>query len=232
MKALLRIYQMASTLNCTLLELYIANALPIMALSSNMTNKIQVSRPVCSATAAGRVFGPLKALYGNPLKAPTVRIMAKKQSALQGTIALNRKARFDYLLHERFEAGLVLTGWEVKALRAGKAQLTDTYVLLKDGEAFLLGSNITPLNTASTHVNADPKRTRKLLLHRKEIARLIGATQQKGQTCIPMALFWKGNRVKCEIALATGKKEHDKRAAIKEREWKLDKQRLMKDFNR
>ena len=224
MKALLRIYLMASTLNCTLLELYIANALPIMALSSNMTNKIQVSRPVCSATAAGRVFGPLKAL--------TVRIMAKKQSALQGTIALNRKARFDYLLHERFEAGLVLTGWEVKALRAGKAQLTDTYVLLKDGEAFLLGSNITPLNTASTHVNADPKRTRKLLLHRKEIARLIGATQQKGQTCIPMALFWKGNRVKCEIALATGKKEHDKRAAIKEREWKLDKQRLMKDFNR
>ena len=195
-----------------------------MALSSNMTNKIQVSRPVCSATAAGRVFGPLKAL--------TVRIMAKKQSAHQGTIALNRKARFDYLLHERFEAGLVLTGWEVKALRAGKAQLTDTYVLLKDGEAFLLGSNITPLNTASTHVNADPKRTRKLLLHRKEIARLIGATQQKGQTCIPMALFWKGNRVKCEIALATGKKEHDKRAAIKEREWKLDKQRLMKDFNR
>ena len=232
MKALLRIYQMASTLNCTLLELYIVNALHIMALSSNMTNKIQVSRPVCSATAAERVFGPLKALYGNPLKAPTVRIMAKKQSALQGTIALNRKARFDYLLHERFEAGLVLTGWEVKALRAGKAQLTDTYVLLKDGEAFLLGSNITPLNTASTHVNADPKRTRKLLLHRKEIARLIGATQQKGQTCIPMALFWKGNRVKCEIALATGKKEHDKRAAIKEREWKLDKQRLMKDFNR
>ena len=224
MKALLRIYQMASTLSCTLLELYIANALPIMALSSNMTNKIQVSRPVCSATAAGRVFGPLKAL--------TVRIMAKKQSALQGTIALNRKARFDYLLHERFEAGLVLTGWEVKALRAGKAQLTDTYVLLKDGEAFLLGSNITPLNTASTHVNADPKRTRKLLLHRKEIARLIGATQQKGQTCIPMALFWKGKMVKCEIALATGKKEHDKRATIKEREWKLDKQRLMKDFNR
>ena len=215
---------MASTLDCTLLELYIGNALPIMALSSNITKKIQVSRPVCSATAAGRVFGPLKAL--------TVRIMAKKQSALQGTIALNRKARFDYLLHERFEAGLVLTGWEVKALRAGKAQLTDTYVLLKDGEAFLLGSNITPLNTASTHVNADPKRTRKLLLHRKEIARLIGATQQKGQTCIPMALFWKGKMVKCEIALATGKKEHDKRATIKEREWKLDKQRLMKDFNR
>ena len=168
----------------------------------------------------------------NPLKALTVRIMAKKQSARQGTIALNRKARFEYLLHERFEAGLVLTGWEVKALRAGKAQLTDTYVLLKDGEAFLLGSNITPLNTASTHVNADPKRTRKLLLHRKEIARLIGATQQKGQTCIPLALFWKGKRVKCEIALATGKKEHDKRATIKEREWKLDKQRLMKDFNR
>ena len=158
--------------------------------------------------------------------------MAKKGKANPGTIALNKKARFDYHLHERFEAGLVLTGWEVKSLRAGKAQLTDTYVLLKDGEAFLLGSNITPMNSASTHVVTDAQRTRKLLLHKKEIARLIGATQQKGQTCIPMAIYWKGNKVKCEIALATGKKDHDKRAAIKDREWDRDKQRLMKDYNR
>ena len=156
--------------------------------------------------------------------------MAKKRSP--GTIAQNRKARFEYELHERFEAGLALAGWEVKALRAGKAQLTDTYVLLKDGEAFLLGCNIAPLGFASTHVNPDPQRTRKLLLHKKELARLIGATKQKGQTCIPMALYWKGNRVKCEIALATGRKTHDKRAAIKEREWKVDKQRLFKDYNR
>ena len=159
-------------------------------------------------------------------------IMAKKGKANPGTIALNKKARFEYQLHERFEAGLALTGWEVKSLRAGKVQLTDTYVLLKNGEAFLLGSNITPMNSASTHVVADPQRTRKLLLHKKEIARLIGATQQKGQTCIPLAIYWKGNRVKCEIALATGKKDHDKRASIKDREWNRDKQRLMKDYNR
>ena len=158
--------------------------------------------------------------------------MVEKGKASPGTIALNKKARFDYQLHERFEAGLALTGWEVKSLRAGKAQLTDTYVLLKGGEAFLLGSNITPLNTTSTHVVADPQRTRKLLLHKKEISRLIGATQQKGQTCIPMAIYWKANRVKCEIALATGKKDHDKRATIKDREWNRDKQRLMKDYNR
>jgi len=159
-------------------------------------------------------------------------IMAKKGKANPGTIALNKKARFEYQLHERFEAGLALTGWEVKSLRAGKVQLTDTYVLLKNGEAFLLGSNITPMNSASTHVVADPQRTRKLLLHKKEIARLVGATQQKGQTCIPLAIYWKGNRVKCEIALATGKKDHDKRASIKDREWNRDKQRLMKDYNR
>ena len=158
--------------------------------------------------------------------------MAKKAKANPGTIARNKKARFEYQLHERFEAGLALTGWEVKSLRAGKAQLTDTYILLKDGEAFLLGSNITPLNTASTHVIADPQRTRKLLLHKKEISKLIGATQQKGQTCIPLAIYWKGNKVKCEIALATGKKDHDKRAAIKDRDWDRDKQRLMKDYNR
>lgn len=155
--------------------------------------------------------------------------MAKKSGKTSpGTIALNKKARFEYTLLERFEAGIELTGWEVKALRAGKAQLTDTYVLLKDEEAFLLGCHIIPLSSASTHVLADPQRTRKLLLHKKEIAHLIGATKQKGQTCIPLAIYWKGNKIKCEIALAIGKKTHDKRAAIKERDWNRDKQRLMK----
>jgi len=155
--------------------------------------------------------------------------MPKKSAKTSpGKIAVNKRARFEYSLHEHFEAGIELTGWEVKALRAGKAQLTDTYVLLKDGEAFLLGCNITPLPSASTHVLADPQRTRKLLLHKKEIARLIVATKQKGQTCIPLALYWKGNRVKCEIAIATGKKTHDKRAAIKERDWNRDKARVLK----
>lgn len=158
--------------------------------------------------------------------------MAKKGLKFSpGTIALNKKAKFEYLLHERFEAGVELTGWEVKALRAGRAQLTDTYVLLKGGEAFLLGCNITPLASASTHVLADPQRTRKLLLHKREITKLIGATGQKGQTCVPLALYWKGSRVKCEIALATGKKIHDKRASIKERDWNRDKARVLKADN-
>ncbi|XOV85981.1 MAG: SsrA-binding protein SmpB [Pseudomonadota bacterium] len=146
-----------------------------------------------------------------------------------GTIALNKKAKFEYQLHDRFEAGLVLAGWEVKSLRAGKVQLTDTYVLLKDGEAFLLGCNITPLPSASTHVLADPTRTRKLLLHKQQLARLFSMVQQKGQTCVPLALYWKDNKVKCEIALATGKKTHDKRATIKERDWNRDKARVMKE---
>lgn len=157
---------------------------------------------------------------------------ANKSSTSRGTIALNKKAKFEYELHERFEAGLALEGWEVKSMRAGKAQLTDTYVLLKNGEAFLLGAHIEPLKTTSTHITPDPTRTRKLLLHRKELARLVGATQQKGQTCIPLAIYWKANKVKCEIALATGKKEHDKRASIKDRDWQRDKQRMMKDYNR
>ncbi len=158
--------------------------------------------------------------------------MSKKKPKVQSnTIALNKKAKFDYHIHERFEAGLALEGWEVKSMRAGKVQLTDTYVLLQRGEAFLLGCNITPLNTASTHVQADPRRTRKLLLHKTEIARLIGATQQKGQACIALALYWKANKVKCEIALATGKKAHDKRASIKERDWSRDKSRIMKVTN-
>lgn len=158
--------------------------------------------------------------------------MAKKPKMNPGTIAQNKKARFEYHLHEHFEAGLALEGWEVKSLREGKVQLTDTYVLLKNEEAFLLGCNITPLQSASTHFVPDPQRTRKLLLHKNEIAKLVGATQQKGYTLVPLALYWKGNRVKCEIALASGKKEHDKRATIRARDWSRDKQRLVKEYNR
>jgi len=152
----------------------------------------------------------------------------KKKKPTSNTIALNKRARHDYELSDRFEAGLALQGWEVKSLREGKVQLVDTYVLIKNGEAFLLGAHITPLQSASTHVVADPTRTRKLLLHKKEIARIFAATQQKGYTCIATALYWKNNRVKCEIALAKGKHLHDKRADEKARDWNREKQRLMK----
>ena len=155
----------------------------------------------------------------------------KKPKQPSSTIAQNKRGRFDYHIGERFEAGLALTGWEVKSMRAGKALLTDTYVLLKDGEAFLLGAHVTPLDTASTHVITEPARTRKLLLHKRELAKLFVATAQKGHTCIPLALYWKGNKVKCEIALASGKKQHDKRATIKEREWSRDKSRVLKAYN-
>lgn len=145
-----------------------------------------------------------------------------------GTIALNKRATHDYLLEERFEAGLVLEGWEVKSIRGGKAQLVDSYVLLRDGEAWLLGANIAPLASASTHVVADPQRTRKLLLHARELARIFAATQQKGFTCIATAMYWKGNKVKCEIALGKGKKLHDKRASQRDHDWNRQKQRILK----
>ncbi len=153
---------------------------------------------------------------------------SKGDNAKNPTIALNRRARHDYHLEDRFEAGLALEGWEVKSLRDGKGQLVDSYVLIKDGEAWLLGAMITPLPSASTHVVPDPQRTRKLLLHAREISRIYVATQQKGYTCVATALYWKGNKVKCEVALAKGKKQHDKRAAVKEREWTRQKGRLLK----
>ncbi len=154
--------------------------------------------------------------------------MAKKQKTSPGSIAQNKKARHDYHIEEKFEAGLVLSGWEVKSLRAGKVQLTESYVLLKDGEAWLLGAHITPLKTASTHVVADPTRTRKLLLNRRELGKLFASKEQKGHTCVPLALYWKKNLVKCEIALVTGKKQHDKRATEKERDWNREKQRTLR----
>ncbi|MCG7198425.1 SsrA-binding protein SmpB [Marinobacter pelagius] len=156
----------------------------------------------------------------------------KKPGTPSSTIALNKKAKHEYHIEERFEAGLSLLGWEVKSLRAGKAQLVDAYVLLKNGEAWLLGAHITPLSTASTHVIADPTRTRKLLLHKKEIAKIIGKVNQAGFTCIPLALYWKKNKVKCEIALAKGKKQFDKRATEKERDWNRQKQRIIREVNR
>lgn len=144
------------------------------------------------------------------------------------TIALNKKSRHEYILEERFEAGLVLEGWEVKSLRAGKVQIRDSYILLKGGEAFLFGAVITPLSTVSTHFTPDPQRTRKLLLHRDELNRLIGAVERKGYALIPTAMFWKKGRAKLEIALAKGKKLHDKRASEKERDWARQKSRIMK----
>lgn len=155
----------------------------------------------------------------------------KKPKAPSSTIAQNKKARHDYHITERFEAGLALQGWEVKSLREGKAQITDTYVLLKDGEAFLIGGNITPLLSASTHFVTDPSRTRKLLLHRKELNKLIEATQQKGHTAVCTALYWKKHLIKAEISLAQGKKDHDKREAEKNRDWDRQKQRVLRQHN-
>lgn len=145
------------------------------------------------------------------------------------TIALNKRAFHDYFIEERFEAGLVLEGWEVKSLRDGKVQLAESYVLLKDGEAWLFGAHISPLKTASTHINPDPIRTRKLLLHQQELSKLYGKVDQKGYTLIPTALYWKRGRAKLEIGLAKGKKQYDKRQTEKEKDWKLQKQRLLKN---
>ncbi|MEJ6023266.1 SsrA-binding protein SmpB [Ramlibacter sp. PS4R-6] len=143
-------------------------------------------------------------------------------------IAENRKASFNYFFEERYEAGIVLQGWEVKALREGKAQLTDGYVVVKDGELFIIGLRIDPLKSASTHVNPEAQRTRKLLMHKDEIRRLIGKVEQKGYTLVPINLHWKAGKVKCEVALAKGKAEHDKRDTIRDREGKREVERAMK----
>jgi len=152
----------------------------------------------------------------------------KKPKQQSNTIVLNRKMRHDYFIEEKFEAGLALQGWEVKSLREGRVNLTDTYVMIKDGEAWLLGTNITPLNTVSTHYVTEPTRSRKLLLNYRELKKLDEAVKQKGRTCVCTALYWKGHLVKCEIALAKGKAAHDKRMDSKERDWSRQKQRLMR----
>lgn len=159
--------------------------------------------------------------------------MSKKQAPDHGpVIAQNRKAWHDYFIEEKYEAGLALMGWEVKSLRAGRVQIRDSYVLLKDGEAWLLGALITPLPTASTHISPDPARTRKLLLQRPEIDKLTGAVERRGYTLVPTAMYWKRGRAKVEIALARGKKEHDKRAAEKDRDWQRDRQRVLRSYGR
>ncbi len=157
--------------------------------------------------------------------------MAKqsRKKSNDNTIARNRRARFDYSIESNYETGLVLEGWEVKSLRAGKVQIDDSYVMVKDGELEWVGGTITPLISTSTHIFASPTRSRKLLLHRLEIDRLIGQIERKGYTLVPLALYWnKKGRVKMDIGLAKGKKEHDKRAAIKEREWNREKSRMLK----
>ncbi|MEZ5503347.1 MAG: SsrA-binding protein SmpB [Halioglobus sp.] len=154
--------------------------------------------------------------------------MAKKPQKPDNVIARNKRARFDYQLMDTFEAGVALSGWEVKSLRMGKADIADSYVLIKDGEAWLLGAHIIPLDTASTHFVTDPTRTRKLLLHKKELARLLEATAQKGLTCVCTQLYWKHHLVKARIALAVGKKSHDKRDTEKERDWNRQKQRIVR----
>ena len=143
-----------------------------------------------------------------------------------GTIAQNKRARHDYFIEEKFEAGMSLQGWEVKSLRAGRMSLTESYILLKNGEAYLFGAQIQPLLSASTHIVAEATRTRKLLLSKREIEKLMGAVNQKGYTCVPLACYWKGPLVKLEIALVKGKHLHDKRATEKDRDWQRDKARI------
>ncbi|HET6604782.1 MAG TPA: SsrA-binding protein SmpB [Xanthomonadaceae bacterium] len=159
--------------------------------------------------------------------------MAKKAAGKDSgsTIALNKRARHEYHLLDRFEAGIALQGWEVKSLREGRIAFADSYAIVRNGQIYLFGAQITPLPTASTHVVADDRRTRKLLLHRAEIDRLVGSVEREGLTLIPTAMYWKKNKVKVELALAKGKQAHDKRAAIKDRDWERDKARVMRRHN-
>ena len=166
----------------------------------------------------------------------TMATMSKKSGKDKanggGTIALNKRARHEYHFEDKFEAGLALQGWELKSIRAGRANITEAYAVVRDGELFLFGAQITPLIQASTHVVADDRRTRKLLLHRREIDTLIGRVQRDGFTLVPTALYWKGNKVKAELALAKGKQTHDKREASKERDWDREKQRVLRKHNK
>ncbi|MPV85355.1 SsrA-binding protein SmpB [Ostreibacterium oceani] len=154
--------------------------------------------------------------------------MSKKKPTSPNQIAKNKKARFDYHIEETFEAGLQLLGWEVKSLREGRVQMTESYVTVKNDEVYLFGCHIIPLTSASTHVNADYLRTRKLLLNRREISKLIGLKERDGYTIIPLSLYWKRGKVKCEIGIAKGKKSYDKRADQKQKDWQRDKARMMK----
>ena len=158
--------------------------------------------------------------------------MAKPLEQARARIAKNKKAAFNYFIEERFEAGLALQGWEVKSMRAGKAQLSEAYVTVKDGEIWLFGAHLTPLSAASSHVEADPTRTRKLLMHRREIDRLTGLVERRGFTLVPLELYWKQGRAKLAVGLARGKRKRDKRAAEKDRDWARDKERILKHHSR
>ena len=153
-----------------------------------------------------------------------------KSDAKSSTIARNRRARFNFNLEKTFQAGLVLEGWELKSIRAGRVQLVDTYVTIRDNEAYLLGARINPLPSTSTHHVAEPNRTRKLLLNRRELREIAAAVQIKGKSCVATSLYWRQQYVKCEIAIATGKRDYDKRKAIQEREWNRQKDRLKKQL--
>ncbi|MDH5484338.1 MAG: SsrA-binding protein SmpB [Gammaproteobacteria bacterium] len=152
----------------------------------------------------------------------------KTKKAPSSTIALNKKARHDFAIEDKFEAGIVLQGWEVKSLRESRVQITDTYVMVKNGEIWWVAGQITPLLSASTHIHPEPLRSRKLLLNRREIDKLVGAVERKGYTIVPLALYWSKGRAKLEIGLAKGKKDYDKRADEKDRDWNRDKQRILK----
>ncbi len=152
----------------------------------------------------------------------------KKKAPSDATIALNKKARHDYFIEDDLVAGIVLQGWEVKSLRAGRVNLTESYVLVKNAEIWLIGAHVTPLTSASTHINTDPTRTRKLLLNKAEINKLIGAVERKGFTLVPLRMFWQRGLAKLAVGLAKGKKQHDKRATERERDWNREKQRLLK----
>jgi SsrA-binding protein len=171
-------------------------------------------------------------LYVEDLKFPysvmAGKKSAKNKSSQDANIAVNRQARHEYHIEERFEAGLVLEGWEVKSLREGKVQLKESYVTFKRGEGWLERAHISPLLSASTHVNPDAIRKKKLLLNRHELNKLVGSVERKGYTCIPLSMYWKLGRAKLEIGLAKGKQLHDKRAASKDRDWEREKARIMK----
>ena len=154
--------------------------------------------------------------------------MSKKKPDQSNVIAANKRARHDYFIEDRLEAGLALEGWEVKSLRDGRGQLTESYVHIRNGEAWLVGAHFSPLTTTSTHVHAEPTRSRKLLLHRNELDRLVGAVERKGYALVPLNLHWSKGRVKLEVGLARGKKQHDKRAASKDRDWERQRARILK----
>ena len=200
-------------------------------MSHKATSPLRTTISLMANKEASSSKKPAAASSGKSTDKPVSNLSAKAAAAAI-RIADNKKATFNYHIEERFEAGMVLEGWEVKSVREGKVQLTDGYVVIRNGELFIIGCQINPLGTASTHIRPDSIRTKKLLMHKDEIRRLIGKTEQKGFTLVPLNMHWKSGRVKCEIGLAKGKAEHDKRDTIKDREGKREVDRAMKSRNR